>query len=161
MNWLKATARLTRSVVLLALALACAALQAEPTASIATLSRIKRGEPIIGQIALSFHVASAAVVRAILERGGVKTITREAPHEDMYAMLARGEVDILVSVWLPGSHGVYVEPIERDLIRLGVLYEPYAIWGVSGELSTFESAGMRFATIKAEFSLPSLEEKLE
>ncbi|MCJ0765105.1 glycine betaine ABC transporter substrate-binding protein [Variovorax terrae] len=89
-------------------------------------------ELVIGQIALSFHVASAAVVRAIVERSGVKTFTREAPHEAMYAMLARGEVDMVVSAWLPGSHGVYVDPLEPELLKLGVLYEPYAIWGVPG-----------------------------
>jgi glycine betaine/proline transport system substrate-binding protein len=87
-------------------------------------------ELVIGQISLSFHVASAAVVRAIVERAGVKTVTHEAPHEAMYAMLARGEVDMVVSAWLPGSHGVYVDPIDSELIKLGVLYEPYAIWGV-------------------------------
>ena len=87
-------------------------------------------ELVIGQIALSFHIASAAVIRAIVEQAGVKTVTREAPHEAMYAMLAKGEVDMVVSAWLPGSHGVYVDPIESDLLKLGVLYEPYAIWGV-------------------------------
>ncbi len=87
-------------------------------------------ELVVGHIALSFHAASAAVVRAIVEQAGVKTVTREAPHEAMYAMLARGEVDMLVSAWLPGSHGVYVDPIESELLKLGVLYEPYAIWGV-------------------------------
>jgi glycine betaine/proline transport system substrate-binding protein len=85
---------------------------------------------VIGQIALSFHVASAAVVRAIVELAGVKTTVQEAPHEQMYGMLARGEVDMVVSAWLPGSHGVYVDPIAGDLLELGVLYEPYALWGV-------------------------------
>lgn len=85
---------------------------------------------VIGQIALSFHIASAAVVRAIVELTGTRTITREASHEQMYEMLARGEVDMVVSAWLPGSHGVYIDPIAGDLLKLGVLYEPYAMWGV-------------------------------
>ncbi len=87
-------------------------------------------ELVLGHIALSFHAASAAVVRTIVEQAGVKTLIREAPHEAMYAMLARGEVDMVVSAWLPSSHGVYVDPIESELLKLGVLYEPYAIWGV-------------------------------
>ena len=95
-----------------------------------------RRQLVLGQIDLSFHVASAAVVRAILERAGVKTVTRQAPHEALYAMLARGEVDMLVSAWLPGSHGVYVDPMQSELIKLGVLYEPYAIWGVPDYVPT-------------------------
>ncbi len=85
---------------------------------------------VVGQIGLSFHVASAAVVRGILERAGVETVVREAPHEEMYAMLCRREVDMVVSAWLPGSHGMYVDPIDSELVKLGVLYEPYAMWGV-------------------------------
>lgn len=85
---------------------------------------------VLGQIGLSFHVASAAVVREILERAGVETVVREAPHEEIYAMLANREIDMVVSAWLPGSHGIYINPIESELMKLGVLYEPYALWGV-------------------------------
>lgn len=37
---------------------------------------------------------------------------------------------MLVSAWLPGSHGAYLEPFVADTHYLGVLYEPYCIWGV-------------------------------
>lgn len=85
---------------------------------------------MIGQIALSFHVASAGVVRQVLARDSVPHTVVEAPHEKIYAMLGTGEIDMAISAWLPGSHGAFIKPYEGDLMKLGVLYEPYTIWGV-------------------------------
>ena len=98
---------------------------------------------VLGQIALSFHVASAAVVRRVLERDGVAHTIVEAPHEKIYEMLGNGEIDMVVSAWLPGSHGAFIQLYEDELMKLGVLYEPYTIWGVpdyvpEGELATVE-----------------------
>jgi glycine betaine/proline transport system substrate-binding protein len=85
---------------------------------------------VVGHIALSFHAASAAVVRHIVEQSGLAVKSCEAPHEKMYELLAQGEVDMVVSAWLPGSHGMYIEPIADQLEKLTVLYRPYAHWGV-------------------------------
>jgi glycine betaine/proline transport system substrate-binding protein len=84
----------------------------------------------VGHIALSFHAASAAVVHQILRDHGARTTSRSAPHEQAFDMLRSGAIDLLVSAWLPGSHGGYVAPMADDLVRLGILYEPYALWGV-------------------------------
>ncbi|RYF28531.1 MAG: glycine/betaine ABC transporter substrate-binding protein [Comamonadaceae bacterium] len=85
---------------------------------------------VIGQISLSFHVASAGVVRQVLQRDSVAHTVVEAPHEKIYEMLGTGEIDMAISAWLPGSHGAFIQPYEADLMKLGVLYEPYTIWGV-------------------------------
>jgi glycine betaine/proline transport system substrate-binding protein len=85
---------------------------------------------VVGHISLSFHAASAAVVRTILERSGVSVQVYEAPHEQIYEQLAQAKLDMVVSAWLPGSHGTYIDPIADRLERLCVLYEPYALWGV-------------------------------
>ena len=84
----------------------------------------------VGHIALSFHAASAAVVRRILESHGHTVESSSAPHEEMFARYGAGEIDLLVSAWLPSSHGTYLAPFEADTVRWGVLYEPYCIWGV-------------------------------
>jgi len=84
----------------------------------------------MGQIALSFHVASAAIVRQILQRDHVTYSLQEAPHEKIYERLGTGEIDMAVSAWLPGSHGAFIKPYENELLKLGILYEPYTIWGV-------------------------------
>lgn len=86
---------------------------------------------ILGQIGLSFHTAAAAVLAEVLEDLGHTIDIREAPHEKMYEMLGAGEVDLVCSAWLPASHGVYIAPFEDELEKLGVIYTPYCIWGIS------------------------------
>ncbi|AHD11909.1 glycine betaine ABC transporter substrate-binding protein [Phaeobacter gallaeciensis] len=86
---------------------------------------------VVGQIALSFHKAAAAVLCELLTRTGHVIEVKEAPHEDMYAMQKAGDVDLVVSAWLPASHGTYIEPYADELQKLSVMYHPYCIWGIS------------------------------
>nr|WP_202801393.1 glycine betaine ABC transporter substrate-binding protein [Pseudomonas luteola] len=65
----------------------------------------------IGHIGLSFHAASAAVVQRIVERHGYRVESVAAPHEAMFKHYGAGEVDFLVSAWLPASHGGYLAPM--------------------------------------------------
>lgn len=89
------------------------------------------GRPIrVGHIDLSFHDASAREVEAVLAGEGLAVERSAAPHEEMFARLGRGEVDVLVSAWLPSSHGAYLAPFEADVRKLGILYEPFCFWGV-------------------------------
>jgi glycine betaine/proline transport system substrate-binding protein len=85
---------------------------------------------VLGQIGLSFHIAAAGVLRTLLAQDGIEVVIKEAPHEQLYEMLGRGEVDLLCSAWLPGSHGVYIDPIADHIEKLSVIYTPYTIWGV-------------------------------
>lgn len=89
------------------------------------MSRIR-----LGHIALSFHEASAAVVQILLERAGYEVELSAAPHAQMFERFGSGEVDGVVSAWLPASHGLYLDPLADRVSKLGVLYEPYCIWGV-------------------------------
>ncbi len=86
---------------------------------------------IIGQISLTFHAAAAAIICELLREVGHKVILKEAPHERMYEMQQAGEVDLLISAWLPASHGKYVAPYENALCKLSTIYKPYCIWGIS------------------------------
>lgn len=89
------------------------------------------GRPIrVGHIDLSFHDASAREVEAVLVGDGHTVERSAAPHEEMFARLGCGEVDVLVSAWLPASHGEYLAPFEADVRKLGILYEPCCFWGV-------------------------------
>jgi glycine betaine/proline transport system substrate-binding protein len=99
-------------------------------------------KPIVGNIALSFHAAAAAVVKILLEGWAYETDEREAAHEDMFAMLGRGEVDLLVTAWLPASHGRYLAPIETQTVKLGLLYRPFCIWGVPDYVSLSKVGGI-------------------
>lgn len=84
----------------------------------------------VGQIALSFHRASAQYVKSILVKRGYEVSIEEAPHEKAFKMLQNGQIDILVSAWLPNSHGKYLEPFSEDVIQSGNIYSPYCMWGV-------------------------------
>lgn len=84
----------------------------------------------VGHIALSFHDAAAEQVELVLRSHGHDIERRSAPHEKMFEAMGRGEVDMLVSAWLPWSHGRYLTPIVDSIRMLTVLYEPYPIWGV-------------------------------
>lgn len=86
---------------------------------------------VVGQIALSFHIATSAVVCELLERLGHDVVVKQASHEDLYEMLGKGEIDLLVSSWLPASHEKYIKEYQDQLAKLAVLYNPYCIWGIS------------------------------
>lgn len=84
----------------------------------------------VGHIDLGFHDASALEVEAVLARHGHTIARSAAPHEEMFRRMGRGEIDVLVSAWLPASHGAYLAPFEHEVSKITVLYEPYCIWGV-------------------------------
>ncbi|OBJ82106.1 glycine betaine ABC transporter substrate-binding protein [Mycobacterium asiaticum] len=84
----------------------------------------------VGHIDLSFHDAAAREVERILREHGHRIARSAAPHEEMFRRIGNGEVDMLVSAWLPASHGGYLASFEADIRKLTVLYEPYCLWGV-------------------------------
>jgi glycine betaine/proline transport system substrate-binding protein len=84
----------------------------------------------LGHIDLSFHAASAAVVQRTIERHGYSVVSATAPHEAMFKRYGAGDIDLLVSAWLPASHGGYLASYANRTRTLGVLYQPYCIWGV-------------------------------
>ncbi len=84
----------------------------------------------VGHIDLSFHDASAREVERVLASFGHTIERSAAPHEEMFRRMGRREVDVLVSAWLPASHGAYLSPFEQQVRKVTVLYEPYCIWGV-------------------------------
>ncbi|MDY7096713.1 MAG: glycine betaine ABC transporter substrate-binding protein [Pseudomonadota bacterium] len=84
----------------------------------------------LGHIDLSFHKASALKVAEVLKCHGHEVEHSFAHHEDAFDMLAKGKIDMLSSAWLPSSHQKYLDPIEGDVEKVTVLYEPYCLWGV-------------------------------
>jgi glycine betaine/proline transport system substrate-binding protein len=84
----------------------------------------------VGNIALSFHRAAAAVTRRVLEAHGHRVESVEAPHEQLFRLQAEGEVDVLVSAWLPSSHGTYLSTYQAQAHLLAPHYHPYCVWAV-------------------------------
>jgi glycine betaine/proline transport system substrate-binding protein len=96
----------------------------------------------VGHIDLGFHDASALEVEAVLRRHGHEIERSAAPHEEMFHRMGRGEIDMLVSAWLPSSHGAYLAPFESDVRKITVLYEPFCIWGVPDYVPATEVASV-------------------
>lgn len=91
---------------------------------------IRRPALTVGNISLSFHRAAAAVTRRVLEDSGHEVRTVEAPHQQLFEVQAAGELDVLVSAWLPSSHGKYLSPYRDHVQVLPAHYEPYCVWAV-------------------------------
>lgn len=87
---------------------------------------------ILGITDLSFHRATGAVVAYVLEKMGFEVERRYALHEENFKRLKNEEINMISSAWIPSSHGVYKEEVEKTLplLELGLHYEPYALWGV-------------------------------
>lgn len=96
----------------------------------------------LGTIRLSFHAASAAVVQRVLERHGYSVVTTLSPQEEIFRRYGAGEVDMIVSAWLPTVHGHYLSSRQEQSRHLGILYEPYCAWGVPGYVPVGEVASV-------------------
>lgn len=77
----------------------------------------------MGQINLTFYVATGAVVQAVLEDLGHKVTVSEGNHPTIYDRLGKGEVDMLVASWLPNAHGKLQAPLASQLVEATTLYE--------------------------------------
>lgn len=64
----------------------------------------------VGNIALSFHWAAAAVTRRVLDEAGHRVASVEASHEQLSAFQAADHVDVLASASLPDSHTSCLAP---------------------------------------------------
>lgn len=86
----------------------------------------------LGVTDLSFHRVTASLVTHVLNDMGFEVNRIYSPHQDNFAKLKSGELDMLSSAWLPSSHGIYKADVEdvQPLLELSLHYEPYALWGV-------------------------------
>lgn len=81
-------------------------------------------------IDLSFHIASAEIIKSILNHYEINYSEKRLPHELAFKALQEGDGDFLCAAWLDGSHGIYYEPLKEEFEKLAVIYKPYAFWGV-------------------------------
>src|ERR1700722_3266849 len=84
----------------------------------------------VGNIALSFHRAVAALTQRVLESHGHTVHLTEAAHEELFRRQAADEIDVLVSAWLPASHGAYLSRYQDRALVLAAHYHPYCLWAV-------------------------------
>ena len=94
----------------------------------------------IGVTDLSFHRLTASLIMHVIKDMGFDVHRVFSHHEENFRQLETGETDLLVSAWLPSSHGGYKEDVEKTvpLLELGLHYEPCALWGVPDYLPESE-----------------------
>lgn len=92
----------------------------------------KKEKIVLGITDLSFHRVTGALVTYVLEQMGFEVERKYALHEENFRRLKNMEIDMLSSAWIPSSHGVYKENVEKEIkiVELGLHYKPYALWGV-------------------------------
>lgn len=86
----------------------------------------------LGITDLSFHRVTGSLITQVLISMGFEVERIYSHHEENFKKLNTNAIDLLTSAWLPSSHGLYKEEVERSvpLLELGLHYKPYALWGV-------------------------------
>lgn len=113
--------------------------------AVLALPAFASGAPIrLGVIGISFHGVVGAVVHNLLEDMGHTVQITNAPHDQMFAALGRGEVDMLITAWMPGTHSHLFAPLANRIEPLGVAYSDALLyWAVpsyvpAAEVSSIE-----------------------
>jgi len=88
----------------------------------AGMGRADHNTIVMGQINISFYAVTAAVVQEVLERLGHRVEVRTGSHGEMFPLLGKGDIDILVAAWLPSGHAAYWEQYGKDSVQLATLY---------------------------------------
>lgn len=77
---------------------------------------------VIGHVDLSYHEATAAVYKTVLERSGYNVAIRKGPRSILLPMLAEGELDLFVAAWLPDIDAGEWEQYKDKLVQITPLY---------------------------------------
>lgn len=109
----------------------------------AGVARADNGKVVIGQINISFYAVTAGVVQEVLERLGHQVETKSGSHGQMFPLLDRGEVDLLVAAWLPSAHAEYWEKYGGKATQLATLYTNAQLyWSVPSYVPATEVASV-------------------
>jgi glycine betaine/proline transport system substrate-binding protein len=82
-------------------------------------------------------------VQEVLERLGHRVEVRTGSHGEMFPVLGKGEIDILVAAWLPSGHAVYWEQYGKDSVQLATLYRDAQLyWAVPSYVPASQVSGV-------------------
>lgn len=103
----------------------------------APLGALAQAKPIrIGWTAWSDAEVVTNIAKLVLEqRLGQKVELVMTDVALQYAALQRGQIDLMLMAWLPGTHKSYWEKVKNDIEDLGVLYSDARLgWAVPAEI---------------------------
>jgi glycine betaine/proline transport system substrate-binding protein len=91
----------------------------------------------LGHVDLSFYELTAKVVQGVLERLGYSVAVKSGSHGEIYRLLGKGDVDLLVAVWLPHAHASYWEQYKETSVKVTTLFEDARLyWSVPDYVPT-------------------------
>lgn len=102
------------------------------TAAITARANPSNPPPVVlGVIGISFHAVVGAVIKQLLEGLGQVTRVVNAPHDEMFRRLGAGEVDLLVTAWMPDTHAHLFNPLGGRIERIAAVYRDARLfWAV-------------------------------
>ncbi|MFW6082063.1 MAG: glycine betaine ABC transporter substrate-binding protein [Desulfosalsimonas sp.] len=113
----------------------------------------------------SSSVATANLVKAVFEqRLGIRCRLEETTADKMWSNVAEAKADVMVSAWLPETHGHYYEKFKDSVVNLGPNFEGTKIGLVvpdvtAGRLTA--GTGLRNRPYITADSIEELKEKAE
>jgi glycine betaine/proline transport system substrate-binding protein len=85
----------------------------------------------LGYVDLSFYEVTAKVVQTVLEGLGYNVAVKSGSHAEMYALLAKGDIDLFVAAWLPNAHASYWEQYKDSATIVTTLFDDARLfWAV-------------------------------
>lgn len=86
---------------------------------------------VVATVNESFHQASGAVVRIVLENLDYQVESIDGPHAEIYPQFANGEADFFAGSWLPNGHSNYWAEVQDVATQITPLYrEAQLFWAV-------------------------------
>lgn len=86
---------------------------------------------VVATVNESFHQASGAVVRVVLENLGYEVQSIDGPHAEIYPRFQNGEADFFAGSWLPNGHSNYWAEVQNVATQITPLYrEAQLFWAV-------------------------------
>lgn len=84
----------------------------------------------LGYIDRGFQKAAAIEVENVLVACGHRVLRQNGRREDMFKTLSAGDIDLLVTAWLPDTDGELLAQYGTNTELFGTLYCPRYVWAV-------------------------------
>ena len=103
------------------------------------------GEPSVEEVTIGYVQwacanANTHMMKNLLEdEFGIDVTITDMEAGIMWQSVASGDIDFMITAWLPGTHATYIEEYGDDVVDLGPLYDGAAIGLVVPEYVTIDS----------------------
>jgi glycine betaine/proline transport system substrate-binding protein len=85
---------------------------------------------VFGQLNHSVHQVAGEVARMLLQVLGYEVEVKTGGHAEMYTALAKNQIDVFATAWLPQTHAVHFSMVSDKTEAIGEIYPGHMLWGV-------------------------------